>query len=54
MQRHAHLDEATTGFLKPGDLAQHLDGFLRELKALGYARLTVLAYAIAYSTDRER
>jgi integrase/recombinase XerD len=47
MQGHAHLDEATTGFLKVGDLTQHLDGFLRELEALGYARLTVLAYAMS-------
>lgn len=47
MQRHAHLDEATTGFLQPGDLAQHLDGFMRELEAVGYTRLTVLAYAMS-------
>jgi len=47
MQSHAHLDKSSTGFLHPGDLAQHLDCFLRELEAVGYARLTVLAYAMS-------
>lgn len=47
MQRHAHLDESRTGFLQPGDLAQHLDGFMLELEALGYTKLTVLAYAMS-------
>jgi integrase/recombinase XerD len=46
MQRQRQAD-ATARFLRPGESAQYLDGFTRELETVGYSKLTILGYAMS-------
>jgi len=47
MRKQAHSVDAAARFLDPGDLAQYVDDFTRELKAVGYCKLTILGYAMS-------